>query len=158
MISSFIPKNKLIRHTRGGYFAEPAHRSYFKTVVHPIDLASTPVIYKIFVARPQNDLPIPHWHGLSYIPYFDGNFLVEPMDKAAGIRRLLPYLGGQPQDVVVFGDGHNDINLFSPDWFCIAMGNAKDTLKEKADFITGDCDKGGILEACQKFHWLDPIV
>jgi hydroxymethylpyrimidine pyrophosphatase-like HAD family hydrolase len=58
------------------------------------------------------------------------------------------------EDVVVFGDGLNDLNMFSPQWFSIAMGNGCTALKEKADYVTGDCDKGGIMAACKKFGWI----
>lgn len=37
------------------------------------------------------------------------------------------------QDVIVFGDGYNDLSMFRPDWLNIAMGNGRDALKEKAD-------------------------
>ena len=44
--------------------------------------------------------------------------------------------------------------MFIPPFFRIAMGNARPQLKERADYITDDNDKGGILHACQKFGWL----
>ena len=64
------------------------------------------------------------------------------------------HAGAPLEDVVVFGDGLNDISMFIPPFFRIAMGNARPQLKERADYITDDNDKGGILHACQKFGWL----
>ena len=39
---------------------------------------------------------------------------------------------------------------------CIAVipGTEKE-LKEKADYITTDCDKDGIYNACKHFKWID---
>ena len=31
--------------------------------------------------------------------------------------------------------------MFRPEWLNIAMGNARAELKEKADYITTDCDR-----------------
>ena len=56
---------------------------------------------------------------------------------------------------VVFGDGYNDLSMFRPEWLNIAMGNARAELKEKADYITTDCDKDGIYNACKHFKWID---
>ena len=44
--------------------------------------------------------------------------------------------------------------MFRKPFFSIAMGNGRDELKARADYVTGDNDKGGILEACKKFGWL----
>lgn len=76
------------------------------------------------------------------------------MDKSRGILRMLDLVGGRPEDAVVFGDGLNDISMFRKPFFSIAMGNGRDELKARADYVTGDNDKGGILEACKKFGWL----
>ena len=48
----------------------------------------------------------------------------------------------------------NDISMFRKPFFSIAMGDGRDELKDHADYVTGDNDKGGILEACKKFGWL----
>ena len=66
---------------------------------------------------------------------------------------MLDLVGGRPEDAVVFGDGLNNRCVRKP-FFSIAMGNGRDELKARADYVTGDNDKGGILEACKKFGWL----
>ena len=89
------------------------------------------------------------------IRYGDGCVLYEPMEKALGIRNMLDYFGMKPNQAVVFGDGYNDLSMFRPEWLNIAMGNARAELKEKADYITTDCDKDGIYNACKHFKWID---
>lgn len=148
------PENKLVRYSRSPKFESGPFKNYYKTVVCPVEAQTLKHIFKIFAARPNEGDVEPDWQGLPKIPYFHNTYLIEPTDKAAGIRRMVRHLGGQLEDVVVFGDGLNDLTMFSSDWFSIAMGNAKPQLKEKADYITGDCDKGGILAACKKFNWI----
>ncbi|MDU2932255.1 MAG: HAD hydrolase family protein, partial [Veillonella sp.] len=89
------------------------------------------------------------------IRYGDGCVLYEPMEKALGIRNMLDHFGMKPNQAVVFGDGYNDLSMFRPEWLNIAMGNARAELKEKADYITTDCDKDGIYNACKHFKWID---
>ena len=49
----------------------------------------------------------------------------------------------------MFGDGSNDVSMFLPEWTCVAMGNAIDELKARADFVTTDADKDGYPERMQ---------
>ena len=58
------------------------------------------------------------------------------------------------EDVVVFGDGMNDISMFTEPFFRIAMGNGREELKKIADYVTDRNDAGGIFHACLKFGWL----
>lgn len=59
------------------------------------------------------------------------------------------------QDVVVFGDGKNDLKMFRPEWTSIAMGNGIEALKRKATFVTKRSDEDGIEYACKHFGWID---
>ena len=74
---------------------------------------------------------------------------VEPVDKGNGVKRVMDVYGADYADAVVFGDGSNDISMFLPEWTCVAMGNAIDELKARADFVTTDADKDGIFERVQ---------
>ena len=88
------------------------------------------------------------------IRYGEGCVLFEPMDKAYGIRKMIDGFGASYQDVVVFGDGYNDLSMFRPDWLNIAMGNGRDALKEKADYVTASCHDDGIYKALQHFGFI----
>ena len=90
--------------------------------------------------------------------YYENNLLstirlLKAMETV-GVKKMMDILGAPYEDVVVFGDGLNDVSMFLPEWTSIAMGNAKAPLKELADYITDDCDKDGILKACQHFGWV----
>ena len=58
------------------------------------------------------------------------------------------------EDVVVFGDGTNDIPMFTQPWTSIAMGNAHESLKRYADYVTAPSYENGIAKACRHFGWL----
>ncbi|WP_353893091.1 HAD family hydrolase [Proteinivorax hydrogeniformans] len=70
--------------------------------------------------------------------------------KADGIKIMLDHLNMDIKNTVAFGDGTNDIEMFQLVKTGIAMGNAKQTLKEEASFITEDVFSHGILEGLKK--------
>ena len=88
------------------------------------------------------------------IRYGEGCILFEPMDKAYGIQKMMDRFCASYQDVIVFGDGYNDLSMFRPDWLNIAMGNGRDALKEKADYVTASCYDDGIYKALQYFGFI----
>ena len=67
---------------------------------------------------------------------------------------MMQNLCADPSDVVVFGDAVNDLVMFDPMWFSIAMGNGMEELKQKADYVTAKNTDDGIEKACKKFGWI----
>ena len=58
--------------------------------------------------------------------------MFQPDNKKGGIFKMMKILQAPIQDVVVFGDDYNDLDMFDKDlWTGVAMGNACDALKEK---------------------------
>lgn len=138
-------------------FYEVTHDIYMKTAVVPgLDVHQYPAIYKLYIA---GRYPVENTiDSLQFVPhcrYHDTYLFVEPADKAYGVRRMVSLLGGDIQDVVVFGDGLNDLSMFTKDWTCVAMGNAVPELKAKADFVTRDAADDGIFYACRKLGLLE---
>lgn len=74
-------------------------------------------------------------------------------EKKDGILKMLEYAGGSPENTVVFGDDYNDLCMFDEKFYCVAMGNACDALKEKADYVTEKNIEDGIYKACEKHGW-----
>lgn len=89
------------------------------------------------------------------IRYGDSCVLFEPMEKAVGVRKMMDYYKMDYSQAVVFGDGYNDLSMFSPEWFKVAMENGRDALKEQADYIAKPCYEDGIYETCKHFGWID---
>lgn len=130
----------------------------YETIIDKeLDLSRIDTFYKVYVYGSQNFSTLESIDPLlpQHICFGDSCWLYEPMDKAKGVKKVLDYYGAPYTDAVVFGDGMNDLSLFDPSFINIAMGNAKPQLKEKADYVTDDCDKGGILKACKHFGWIN---
>lgn len=129
----------------------------FKTVYDPaFDFRQVKNFYKIYAfmtPEEERDREVQHMTQ-DLIRYGENCILFEPTEKALGVRVMLAHFGMKPADAVVFGDGYNDLSMFSKDWFNIAMGNGRDELKAAADYVTTDCDKDGIYNACRHYGWI----
>lgn len=143
--------NSVVRSAPDSRFQDFTHDVYMQTeVVEGLDPANYEKIYKAYIACYE---PTEYTlESLKSVPW--GRFLkeyifVEPSDKAFGIRRIMDYFGAETSDVVVFGDAANDLSMFVDGWTKVAMGNAIDELKQRADYITTDVDKDGIYNACE---------
>lgn len=147
--------NETVRLTRDGRFAAAAGDSYFITRIVPdLDIHAQKTIYKLFIACTRERETEIDFGGLPTVRFTPHCMFIEPTDKAHGIRRMMDALGAPVEDVVVFGDGTNDLKMFNPAWLSIAMGNARPILKEAADYVTDACDKDGIWNACRHFGWI----
>lgn len=120
-----------------------------------LDFHQIPHIYKIYIFINQDDeKSLKHLDQLEHMRYFGNQLIVEPTEKYQGILEMVRLLNGKIDDIVVFGDGHNDFSMMKQAPISIAMGNAVDEIKEVATFVTKRNDDDGIEYACQYFGWI----
>ena len=144
--------NERVRFTADKRFRAYVDDGYFDTVmVDGLDYRRQDSFYKIFVPTMAGEVD---FGALPVVHYSSACTFVEPTDKAAGIKEAMAMMRAPLEDVVVFGDGSNDMGMFLPQWRAIAMGNATPQLKARASFVTKDCDDGGTAYACGKFGWI----
>ena len=76
--------------------------------------------------------------------------------KRAGIERVRQALGIQPEELAVFGDDLNDLEMLRAYPVSVAMGNAVGEVKAAAKYVTLDNDEGGIAHALREIlHIID---
>ena len=77
-----------------------------------------------------------------------GSVMVLPasVDKATGLRAALDELALSPRDVVGIGDAENDEAFLSMCGCGVAVANALDSLKARADHVTTEADGAGVRE------------
>ena len=73
-------------------------------------------------------------------------------DKGKGILAMARHESFDPSQTIAFGDGGNDTSMILQAGIGIAMGNAIDSLKRQADYVTTSVDDNGILNALRHFH------
>ncbi len=149
--------NSKTRYTKNNDFVNVTEDVYMTTIVDPdLDIEKIDTYYKLYIAcKPEEDNTLEALKNLPFVRFHDAYLFVEPDDKSVGIKAVMDHFGAPYKDVVVFGDQKNDLKMFRDEWTSIAMGNAIDELKEKADFVTKDADKDGIEYACKHFGWID---
>lgn len=84
----------------------------------------------------------PRWVEISPKGISKGNTLIELM-KQYGIIK---------EEVLVFGDGENDLSMFTCSGIAIAMGNAMEIVKNAADGVTLDNNHAGIAYAIENLE------
>ena len=72
--------------------------------------------------------------------------------KRGGIQSVLDVLDPHHGTVYGIGDAGNDVSLMNAVDVGIAMGNAPDYLKKRADYITDSVDKDGVVKALEHFR------
>ena len=151
--------NELVRYSPREDFAEIAGDYYVPTEYDPnLRIDDLNCIYKAYIPCSIKDEDMVFATGaldeVPHVRYDSDTIFIEPMDKQRGIKRMMNLLNAPYEDVVVFGDGFNDVSMFIPEWTSIAMGNARQVLKERANFVTTNCDDDGIMNACKHYGWI----
>ena len=78
--------------------------------------------------------------------------LTHPLaNKGEALRELAKAMSVPVSEVAVLGDGDNDVDMFSPSGLSIAMGNASETVRKAADFVTASNSDDGFAKAVDWF-------
>lgn len=73
-------------------------------------------------------------------------------NKKIGIQALIKHLNISQDEVIAFGDGHNDKEMIEFASLGIAMGNSIEKVKNAANYITSDIDDNAIYNALKHFN------
>ena len=79
-----------------------------------------------------------------------GEITCKGINKSYGMQLFIQRQGFSKEDTIAFGDGPNDLDMLSFAGIGVAMGNARDTVKANADFITRDVGQDGIAYALKE--------
>jgi peptidyl-prolyl cis-trans isomerase B (cyclophilin B) len=90
------------------------------------------------------DVRLVRWHENS------SDVIKNGISKASGLAHVLEKLNLKPENLLVFGDGPNDMELFDYAGLSVAMGVSDPELQKKADFITKTVEEDGILYALEE--------
>ena len=81
---------------------------------------------------------------------FSGEITCKGIDKATGMQKLMDHLNIPRECSIAFGDGPNDFEMVEYANIGVAMGNAVETLKSKADMVTDHISEDGIYNGFHK--------
>lgn len=72
-------------------------------------------------------------------------------DKGHGLKMMAKSLSIHLSETMAFGDGGNDRAIISAAGIGVAMGNAREDVKQYADYVTADIDDDGVAKALIRF-------
>ncbi|MFA9556949.1 Cof-type HAD-IIB family hydrolase [Evansella sp. AB-rgal1] len=83
-------------------------------------------------------------------PYFL-EFIEYGVTKGSSISKLIDLLGIKREEVIAIGDSYNDLEMIEFAGLGVAMGNAPDEIKQKADFVTESNENEGVAYVIDRF-------
>lgn len=89
------------------------------------------------------DFDFVRWHPVSV------DILPKGGSKAKGIEMIVEKLGFPKERQYAFGDGLNDMEMLSTVKNSVAMGNAEETVKSVAKYVTKSVEDNGIVHGLQ---------
>jgi Cof subfamily protein (haloacid dehalogenase superfamily) len=79
------------------------------------------------------------------------DILAYGVSKAHGLEILSEYLGISRKNIIAAGDNYNDIEMLEYAGLGVAMGNAPDIVKDKADIIADSNDNDGLVKIINRY-------
>lgn len=73
------------------------------------------------------------------------------VSKGKAVAMLAAFYDLKTEEIITIGDSENDVSMIEYAGLGIAMGNATDRVKQKADYITDSNDNEGVANALNKF-------
>ena len=84
-----------------------------------------------------------------------GNWYIDIANKDISKGIVLKYIAESlkisPKNIMAIGDSRNDVGMLEYANVSVAMGNAEDFVKERADYVTLSNNDDGVYEAIKKF-------
>ncbi len=121
------------------------------TIEYPGIIDAIPTEYKVgqmwIIGDIEGINPNPEKYNVVKWPHTGADVLPVGVNKAVGIKQYLEKIDHNVK-TYAFGDGHNDLEMFDFVDVAVAMDNADDLVKSRADVITKSSNEDGI------YHYL----
>ena len=119
------------------------------TPVNKICLAHTPE----YLVKPYEYLlgKLSHKYNFNRTSYSWIEVMPKDISKGNAVKKLAQENNIQLDEILVFGDGENDLSMFEVVKYSVAMGNAMETVKQAAHFITDTNNNDGIAKILEEY-------
>ncbi len=122
------------------------------------DPAASAIVFKLYISiRQEDESALETAKDIRHIWFEPEYMMVQNDDKKRGIDRMLEIVDANSEDVVVWGDDTNDLDMFAPEYYKIAMGNGHPKLKAVADEVAPANIDDGIYKVCEAHGWFESV-
>jgi Cof subfamily protein (haloacid dehalogenase superfamily) len=85
-------------------------------------------------------------------------FTEKGVTKGTSLNHLIEQLGITREEVIAIGDSYNDLAMIEFAGLGVAMGNAPQDIKEKANYVTDTNMNDGVAKVVEKFVLSTPVI
>jgi len=85
-------------------------------------------------------------------------FTEKGVTKGTSLNHLIGQLGITREEVIAIGDSYNDLAMIEFAGLGVAMGNAPQDIKEKANYVTDTNMNDGVAKVVEKFVLNTPVI
>lgn len=78
-------------------------------------------------------------------------FFNQKVSKATAMKKIGEILGIKQDEMIAVGDGYNDLAMIEYAGLGVAMGNAPDDIKARAQYVTSSNEEDGIAKLIEEF-------
>ncbi|NJD04051.1 MAG: HAD family phosphatase, partial [Ruminiclostridium sp.] len=78
-------------------------------------------------------------------------FVDKKASKALAMEKIGEHFGIRREEMIAVGDGFNDLSMIEYAGLGVAMANAKEAIRQKADYVTLSNDDDGVAHVIRKF-------
>lgn len=94
-------------------------------------------------------IPLPHGLKLRANHEHFKEYVHHQTSKTNGLTKVLDFYGIHPSEMIAIGDFYNDLDMIEYAGMGIAMGNAPDDVKARANDVTLSNDEDGVYYALE---------
>lgn len=120
-----------------------------KEEVNKVCITYEPEYLEMVIEEAKKYFKDKYWMGRTTPRWLE--IMMPGINKGSAIQSIANDLGIKPEEIMCFGDGENDIDMFNITPYGIAMGNALETVKQKAFAVTDTNLENGIAKALDKY-------
>ncbi len=125
----------------------PVREDYERAACHPV------LQCLFFLPREEQAAPLKNLKQVKFTRWHPDFIDVVPAGggKGAGVQAMLDHFGLDADEIMCIGDGENDISMLSLAGTAVVMGQASDTVKSYADYVTSDVEGEGVYQALRHY-------
>ncbi len=93
----------------------------------------------------KEDIDIVHsWNGAIEV-------MAKGTSKGEAVKLIAKRLNIKKEEIMCIGDSENDLSMLKEAGFAVVMGNAEDSVKKYADYVTDTNENNGVSKVIEKF-------
>ncbi len=78
-------------------------------------------------------------------------FTCQGVSKGSALKQLAKDLAVKQEEIIAIGDSYNDLEMIDYAGLGVAVANAREELKERADYITSTNNQSGVAKVIEKY-------